>query len=247
MRKLFFIFVSLSVAISAFAQAPTTQPPKAKTPVPAPPKAAAQPLLKTTIDSVSYAIGLMDGKFFQQQGLTQINGTVLGKGFSDVLAGKPILTPEQADGVIRRQLQALSRKKIDKNINDGKAFLAANAKRPGVKQTASGLQYEVVREGDGARPTDSSTVKVHYDGTLTDGTKFDSSRDRGEPTSFPLNRVIPGWTEGLQLMKAGSRYKFYIPYTIGYGEVGAGEKIPGGATLVFDVELLEVVDNPQKQ
>jgi FKBP-type peptidyl-prolyl cis-trans isomerase FklB len=215
--------------------------------VPAPPKTAAQPLLKTTIDSVSYAIGLMDGKFFQQQGLTQINGTVLGKGFSDVLAGKPILTPEQADAVIRRQLQALSRKKIDKNINDGKAFLAANAKRPGVKQTASGLQYEVLKEGEGARPTDSSNVKVHYDGTLTDGTKFDSSRDRGEPTSFPLNRVIPGWTEGLQLMKAGSRYKFYIPYTIGYGEVGAGEKIPGGATLVFDVELLEVLDNPQKQ
>jgi FKBP-type peptidyl-prolyl cis-trans isomerase FklB len=97
------------------------------------------------------------------------------------------------------------------------------------------------------RPTDSSTVKVHYEGTLLNGKKFDSSRDRGEPTSFPLNRVIAGWTEGLQLMKAGSRYKFYIPHTIGYGETGAGENIPGGAVLVFDVELLEVVDNPQKQ
>lgn len=247
MSKILLAAALATMSLSATAQAPTKQPPKAKAPVPAPPKTTAQPLLKTTLDSISYAIGLMDGNFFKQQGFSQINGTMLGKGFSDALAGKPVMTPEQADGVIRRQLQAMGRKKIDKNIADGKAFLATNAKKPGVKQTASGLQYEVLKEGDGARPTDSSTVKVHYDGTLIDGTKFDSSRDRGEPTSFPLNRVIPGWTEGLQLMKAGSRYKFYIPHTIGYGEAGAGEKIPGGAVLVFDVELLEVVNNPQKQ
>jgi FKBP-type peptidyl-prolyl cis-trans isomerase len=246
MRNLLFIAFLLSIAHASLAQAPTTQPPKAKAPVPAPAKPAA-PALKTTLDSVSYAIGLMDGKFFKQQGFNQINGTLLGKGFSDALSGKTILTPEQADGVIRRQLQAMARKNIDKNIQDGKTFLANNAKRPGVKQTSSGLQYEVLKEGDGMRPTDSSTVKVHYEGTLLNGKKFDSSRDRGEPTSFPLNRVIAGWTEGLQLMKAGSRYKFYIPHTIGYGETGAGENIPGGAVLVFDVELLEVVDNPQKQ
>ena len=247
MRTLLLTAALVSMTGLSMAQAPTKQPPKAKAPVPAPPKTAPAPMLKTTLDSLSYAIGLMDGKFFQQQGFTQINGNMLGKGFSDVLAGKTAMTPEQADGVIRRQLQSMARKKIDKYIADGKAFMAKNAQRPGVKQTASGLQYEVLKEGDGARPTDSSNVKVHYDGTLIDGTKFDSSRDRGEPTSFPLNRVIPGWTEGLQLMRAGSRYKFYIPHTIGYGETGAGEKIPGGAVLIFDVELLEVVDNPQKQ
>lgn len=250
MRKTLSTALAIPLSLSLSAQAPTKQPPKVQAPTTQPPKApakpVAQPVLKTTTDSVSYAIGLMDGKFFKQQGLTQVNGAMIGRGFSDVLAGKPLMTPEQADGVIRRQLQAMARKKLDKNILDGKTFLADNAKRPGVKQTASGLQYEVLKEGEGARPTDSSNVKVHYDGMLTDGTKFDSSRDRGEPATFPLNRVIPGWTEGLQLMRAGSRYKFYIPYTIGYGEAGAGEKIPGGATLVFDVELLEVVDNPQK-
>jgi FKBP-type peptidyl-prolyl cis-trans isomerase len=197
--------------------------------------------LKTPIDSVSYAIGMLDGSFFKQQGLTQINGQLLGKGFTDVLNGQPVLTPEQADQVIRRQLQAMARKKIQPNIDAGQKFMAENAKRPGVKQTASGLQYEVIKQGDGPRPVDSSVVKVHYDGMLLNGTKFDSSRDRGEPLTYPANKFISGWVEGLQLMNTGSRYKLWIPYNLAYGEQGSGEKIPGGSTLVFDMELIEIV------
>ena len=115
-------------------------------------------------------------------------------------------------------------------------------KRDGVKVTPSGLQYEVLKLGTGPKPADTSTVKVHYEGFLINGKKFDSSRDRGEPISFALNQVIKGWTEGVQLMPVGSRFKFYIPYTLGYGEQGAGGSIPGGAALIFDVELIDIVN-----
>lgn len=126
------------------------------------------------------------------------------------------------------------------NIEQGEAFLANNAKRDGVKTTASGLQYEVLNSGEGDKhPTDISTVNVHYHGTLTDGTVFDSSVERGEPISFPLNRVIKGWTEGLQLMKKGDKFRFYIPADLGYGSRSAG-KIPPGSVLIFDVELLAI-------
>lgn len=125
------------------------------------------------------------------------------------------------------------------NLEKGSAFLAENAKKDGVKTTASGLQYEVLQSGSGeSHPTASSTVRVHYHGTLTDGTVFDSSVERGETISFPLNRVIPGWTEGVQLMKVGDKFRFYIPSNLGYGNRSAG-KIPAGSTLIFDVELFE--------
>lgn len=119
-------------------------------------------------------------------------------------------------------------------------YLAENAQKDGVTVTASGLQYEVLEEGDGASPSASDTVEVHYEGTLADGKKFDSSYDRGQTISFPLNGVIPGWTEGLQLMKEGAKYRFTIPSELGYGERGAGGVIPGGATLIFVVELVKV-------
>jgi len=122
----------------------------------------------------------------------------------------------------------------------GQQFLEANAKKEGVSTTASGLQYKVITAGDGARPTATDTVKVHYRGTFIDGKTFDSSYDRGEPISFPLNRVIKGWTEGVQLMSVGSTYEFYIPYTLAYGENGAGGVIPPYATLIFQVELLGI-------
>jgi FKBP-type peptidyl-prolyl cis-trans isomerase len=229
----------------------TATKPAAKPATPAKPAAAAAkpaaPALKTTLDSMSYAIGMLDGNFFKQQGLTQVNASLLGKGFQDILKGNTILTPEQADGVIRRQLQALSRTKIQPVIDEGRKFLAENAKKPGVKQTASGLQYEVITEGTGEQPKDTNTVKVHYDGFLLNGTTpFDSSRERGEPATFPLNAVIRGWTEGVQLMKTGARYKFWIPFELGYGEQGAGEKIPGGSVLMFDVELIEIVKQAQQ-
>ncbi len=126
------------------------------------------------------------------------------------------------------------------NLEKGSAFLAENSKKDGVKTTASGLQYQVLQSGNGdSHPTASSTVRVHYHGTLIDGTVFDSSVERGETISFPLNRVIPGWTEGVQLMKKGDKFRFYIPSNLGYGNRSAG-KIPAGSTLIFDVELFEI-------
>lgn len=254
MKKILSILLLGGITLSASAQtkpAPVKSPaakPAAKTTTAAKPAAKpAVPTLKTTLDSMSYAIGMLDGNFFKQQGLTQVNAALLGKGFQDILKGNTILTPEQADGVIRRQLQSLSRVKIQPVIDEGRKFLAENAKKPGVKQTASGLQYEVITEGTGAQPKDTNTVKVHYDGFLLNGTTpFDSSRERGEPATFPLNAVIRGWTEGVQLMKTGSRYKFWIPFELGYGEQGAGEKIPGGSVLMFDVELIEIVKQAQQ-
>lgn len=244
MKKILSLMLLGGIATASMAQ---TKPVPAK-PSTAKPAAAAKPApkpvapaLKSHLDSMSYAIGMLDGNFFKQQGLSQVNAALLGKGFQDVLKGNTILTPEQADGVIRRQLQALSRVKIQPVIDEGRKFLAENGKKPGVTQTASGLQYQVITEGSGEQPKDTNTVKVHYDGFLLNGSKFDSSRDRGEPATFPLNAVIRGWTEGVQLMKTGARYTFWIPFELGYGEQGAGEKIPGGSVLKFDVELIEIV------
>jgi FKBP-type peptidyl-prolyl cis-trans isomerase len=207
-------------------------------------KSAVSPVvsLKTPEDSLSYAIGILDGNFFKTQGVTSVNPTSLALGFRDAMQGKAIFTPEQADQVLRGEMQKMMRKKIQPNIDQCNDFLTQNAKRAGVKQTASGLQYEVITEGTGQRPTDTSVVKVHYEGFLLNATRpFDSSRDRGAPAEFPLNGVIRGWTEGVQLMTVGSKYKFYIPYQLGYGEQGSGEAIPGGSLLIFDVELIEIV------
>lgn len=215
------------------ASAPKNQPPASPTKPPL--------LLKNATDSLSYAIGILDGNFFRTQGLDNINSSALGQGFSDVMKGNTLFTAEQADQIVRTELQKNARKKIQPAIEEGKKFLAENAKRPGVKQTASGLQYEIITMGTGAKPADTSVVKIHYEGTLINGTYFDGSRKRGEPLVYPLNKLIPGWVEGVQLMPVGSRFKLYIPYQLGYGEQGSGEAIPGGSTLIFDVELLEIV------
>jgi FKBP-type peptidyl-prolyl cis-trans isomerase FklB len=201
------------------------------------------PVLSNALDSLSYALGMLDATFFKSQGVDTINYTLMNKGFDEVLKEKnTLLTSQQADMTVREQLQAFMRKKSKAAIEEGEKFLAENQKREGVKVTPSGLQYEVLHMGTGPRPSDTSTVKVHYEGFLVNGKKFDSSRDRGEPISFALNQVIRGWTEGVQLMPVGSRFKFYIPYTLGYGEQGAGGTIPGGAALIFDVELIDMVN-----
>jgi FKBP-type peptidyl-prolyl cis-trans isomerase len=256
MKRLYFISLSLSLFSVSFAQtktAPKTVAPAVKA---APPKAttAAKPVakavpakpaivLKTAEDSMSYSIGVLDGNFFKSQGIEKINSTVLAAGFADALKGKPLFTPEQCDMIVRAAMQKNVRKKIQPAIDEGLKFLAENAKKPGVKQTPSGLQYEVITEGTGPKPADTSVVKVHYEGFLLNGNgrPFDSSRERGEPTQFPLNQVIRGWTEGVQLMGVGSKYKFYIPYQLAYGEQGSGETIPGGSLLIFEVELIDIV------
>lgn len=200
------------------------------------------PVLLSALDSLSYALGMIDATFFKSQGVDTINYALMNKGFDEVLKEKnTLLTSQQADMTVREQLQAFMRKKSQGTIDEGEKFLAENKKREGVKVTPSGLQYEVLHMGTGPKPSDTSTVKVHYEGFLINGKKFDSSRDRGEPISFALNQVIKGWTEGVQLMPVGSRFKFYIPYTLGYGEQGAGGAIPGGAALIFDVELIDIV------
>jgi len=249
MKKLFLLSLSLSLFSVSFAQTKTaTKPVAPKTATAAKPVVkkvvpATKPaiVLKTAEDSMSYSIGVLDGNFFKSQGIEKINSAVLAAGFADALKGKTLFTPEQCDMIVRTAMQKNGRKKIQPAIDEGLKFLAENAKKPGVKQTATGLQYEVITEGTGPKPADTSVVKVHYEGFLLNGKKFDSSRDRGEPTQFPLNQVIRGWTEGVQLMGIGSKYKFYIPYQLAYGEQGSGEMIPGGALLVFEVELIDIV------
>ena len=256
MKKLFFLSLSLGLSSVSFSQtktAPKTAAPAVKAAAPktataAKPVAKAVPakpaiVLKTAEDSMSYSIGVLDGNFFKSQGIEKINSTVLAAGFADALKGKPLFTPEQCDMIVRAAMQKNVRKKIQPAIDAGLKFLAENAKKPGVKQTATGLQYEVITEGTGPKPADTSVVKVHYEGFLLNGNgrPFDSSRERGEPTQFPLNQVIRGWTEGVQLMSVGSKYKFYIPYQLAYGEQGSGETIPGGSLLIFEVELIDIV------
>jgi len=231
-------------SFSSIAQTKSTPPAVAKKPVAA---VSAKPvfILKNSADSLSYAIGILDGNFFKTQGLTNIAPNALGQGFSDVIKGSTLITAEQADQIVRAELQKNARKKIQPAIDEGIKFLAENKKRPGMQQTASGLQYEVMTMGTGAKPADTSVVKIHYEGYLINGTYFDGSRKRGEPLVYPLNKLIPGWIEGVQLMPIGSRFKFYIPYQLGYGEQGSGETIPGGSTLIFDVELLDIVKSNQ--
>ena len=243
--KYFVLISAISfISFSTIAQTKSTPTTVAKKPAAA---VSAKPsfVLKNSADSLSYAIGILDGNFFKTQGLTNISPNALGQGFSDVIKGNTIMTPEKADQIVRAELQKNARKKIQPNIDEGVRFLAENKKRPGVKGTATGLQYEVVTMGTGAKPADTSVVKIHYEGFLLNGTYFDGSRKRGEPLVYPLNKLIPGWVEGVQMMPIGSRFKFYIPYQLGYGEQGSGETIPGGSTLVFDVELLDIVKSNQ--
>jgi FKBP-type peptidyl-prolyl cis-trans isomerase FklB len=245
MRSLITTVLVLSV-FYATAQTKTAAKPAttAKPATAAKPATPAAPALKNAMDSMSYAIGVLDGTFFKTQGISKVNSTLLGKGFADVIGGQPMMTPEQANEIVRREMQKMTLVKIQPNIQACNNFLAENKKKPGVQTTASGLQYEVLKLGTGAKPADTSTVLVHYEGFLLNATKpFDSSRERGEPISFQLNQVIRGWTEGVQLMPVGSRFKFYIPYQLGYGEQGSRDVIPGGSLLIFDVELLDIVKN----
>jgi FKBP-type peptidyl-prolyl cis-trans isomerase len=248
MKKTVFTLVFVAGVMMTYAQTKPAPKPVAK-PTTAPKPVAKAPVkpkgivLKNGLDSLSYAIGILDATFFKQQGIDTLNYEALKQAVRDVIEGTDTLkmNPNMADQVLREKLQAAALKKIQPTIDEGEKFLAENKKRKEVVTTETGLQYEIITEGTGATPADTNTVKVHYTGTLINGKVFDSSRDRGEPIEFPLNGVIRGWTEGVQRMKVGSRYKFYIPYQLAYGTQGSPPVIPGGAMLIFDVELLEIV------
>lgn len=206
-------------------------------------KAGGEMKIENQADSVASALGYSVGSNLKEQ-FPDLNPEIVAKVIVEVFNGKEnqiFNDPQVADTYIRNYLRAESEKKGLANKAKGEAFLANNAKKSGIKVTPSGLQYEVIKEGSGPRPTAESTVKVHYHGTTIDGEVFDSSVEKGEPATFPLGGVIKGWTEGLQLMTVGSKYKLYIPNELAYGARKAGAKIDPYSALVFEVELLEIV------
>ncbi len=201
------------------------------------------------LDKISYALGLSMGNNFKASGISEINVEDFADGVAAVFYGsQPKMTYDEAKEVIRQYFTAMEARQKEEaaklaEINEkaGKDFLEENGKRVEVKTLPSGLQYEVLKEGDGAQPTASDQVEVHYTGKLIDGTVFDSSEERGTPATFGVTQVIPGWVEALQLMKAGSRWRLFIPSQLAYGPNGAGGVIGPNATLIFDVELLKVI------
>lgn len=202
---------------------------------------APAPLLQTKLDTISYAIGLEFGSMLKTQGLDSINNQALTKALQDALNnGTPLITKEQGNMSVSEYLQQLKAEKMQKNKVAGEQFLAENKTKPGVVALPSGLQYQVITEGTGPKPTINDKVKTHYHGTLIDGTVFDSSVERGQPISFPVSGVIKGWTEALQLMPVGSKWKLFIPSELAYGERQAGPKIGPNSALVFDVELIAI-------
>ena len=193
------------------------------------------------MDKISYAIGLSMGQNLMGSGVTSLEYADLAAGIKDVLEkNQPQISYQEAQQVLGKFFSELEAKIAGEAKAAGEAFLAENAKREGVKVTESGLQYEVLEATIGQKPKATDKVRVHYEGTLIDGTVFDSSYKRGESITFGLNQVIKGWTEGLQLMSIGSKYKLYLPYHLAYGERGAGPNIPPYAALIFTVELLGI-------
>src|SRR5215831_9257654 len=202
--------------------------------------------LKDQKDKVSYSIGMQIGFNLGRQKV-DINPDILASGIKDAIAGKPQLTPDQVKDIMaqfEKDLEQKQKEVAEKNKNEGAKYLEENKKKPGVKTTASGLQYKVVKEGTGPQPKATDMVTVNYRGTLIDGTEFDSSYKRNAPATFPVNGVIKGWTEALQLMKQGSKYQLFIPSNLAYGERAMGPDIGPNATLIFEVELQEVKPPP---
>jgi len=246
------------VALAQQSSAPPAQQPSATRPATTGPKKAPatttpakKPLtLDTPKAKASYAIGLNIGRSMKKDDI-DVDPEILAKGMKDALTdAKPLLTDEEVSAAltalqndVRKHQQELFQQAVIKNKADGEAFLASNKSKPGVVALPSGLQYKVIQNGDGPKPTAADTVVCNYRGTLLDGTEFDSSQKHGKPASFPVGQVIKGWTEALQLMPVGSKWELYIPSTLAYGERGNGPIGPN-ETLIFDVELLSIQPKP---
>ena len=200
-------------------------------------------VLKNQKDKVSYIIGLDIGNNLKKQSI-DVDPNILVKGVKDALSGaKPLLTEQEIQETMvafQKEMAAKQEQVAKRNKAEGEAFLAENKKKEGVKTLPSGLQYKVIKAGTGKKPKSNDTVTVHYRGTLINGTEFDSSYKRGQPVSFPVSEVIPGWTEALQLMEEGAKWQLFIPSNIAYGERGAGGVIGPNATLIFEVELVSI-------
>lgn len=197
--------------------------------------------LTNEAEKASYGLGIMIGSNIQDQGMDSLNVKAVLAGMGDMLADNALkMESAEAQMIFQQYMQRIMERKTTKAKEEGQQFLEKNKSAEGVKTTASGLQYKILTPGTGKNPGPASSVTVHYTGKLVDGTVFDSSVQRGTPATFPLNQVIKGWTEGLQLIKEGGKAILYIPYDLGYGERGAGGQIPPFATLVFEVELLKV-------
>lgn len=195
-----------------------------------------------TMKEISYALGLSIANNFRATGIKKVDVAEFTKGLEDVLNEvKPRISYEDAQQLLNDYFTKLQGEQLDLNLKAGEEFLAINAKKAGVTTLASGLQYEVLKEGTGKKPSATDQVKCHYHGTLIDGTVFDSSVDRGEAATFGVNQVIAGWVEALQLMSEGTKWRLFIPSNLAYGAQGAGQVIQPNSALVFDVELLEIV------
>ncbi len=194
------------------------------------------------MDKFSYSIGLGIGQNLLGMGARDLNVEDFAQAIKDVLEGRPTaITHTEARGIVNEYFEKFEAKMNAENMEKGKKFLEENGKKPGVVTLPSGLQYEVLKEGNGKKPKATDRVKCHYEGTLIDGTLFDSSIKRGEPAVFGVNQVIAGWVEALQLMSEGAKWRLFIPSELAYGANGAGEMIPPHSTLIFEVELIEVV------
>jgi FKBP-type peptidyl-prolyl cis-trans isomerase FklB len=236
-------------------QTPASKPSKSQTPAAKKPAtatktaAAAAPLaLKTQKDKFSYAIGMRMGASFKKQSVP-VDPAILMRGIKDSMAGKTVLTDEEAQSAImevQKEMQGKQQEKLKEaaevNKKEGETFLAANKSKEGVVTLPSGLQYKIEKAGTGPKPTPNDSVVCNYRGTLIDGKEFDSSYKRGQPATFPVTGVIKGWTEALQLMPVGSKWQLFIPADLAYGDRGAGGDIGPGATLIFDIELLSIED-----
>ncbi len=253
MKRIIIVLTGIVLTTTVFAQTgtkpaaakpatATTKTPATKTTASKAPTTTPSLVLKNNRDSASYALGVRIAQNLKEQSFDKLDPALIQKGINDVFNNKALALPDASlDKCIGTYQQKASSAKASAAKVEGQKFLAENAKRKGVITTKSGLQYEIIKTGaDTVKPTINDKVKCHYHGTLINGTVFDSSVDRGEPISFPVGGVIAGWTEALQLMTVGSKWKLYIPSELAYGDRAAGDKIAPGSTLIFEVEILAI-------